>query len=473
MMKARSPRTPLPRGENGQIVPILGLFMVAMLAIIGLAIDLGRIYIEKAELSRALDAAALAGTLELPDTALAETKAQEYLGENMPEAIFLPPIIDVPNQKVTIRASSEVDMLFLRMVGIFSVDVAAEAQAGASNFDTALPLDVVILLDDTGTMGSGCSTTQRTTPGADQTGCPIGLTRNAAKAFLNVLAQGGTLPASTNVGFLSFRGCYADTNINPKNEPAPPSWNTLRGCVKYSDTIALSNSISAISAKIDTMQAAGGYPGTNLCLGLARTYKTITGTGSRPDARKVMVILTDGENRYSDDSFHNNSVSTATGNRQVGNPVPNTYPTTNAVPQTNGSPPADSTVNSCYPEPSNQNSSNYGSDYDGRINNLDLRTLAQTDAMKDENIEIFVVGYGVNGSADPGTTCDTAMRARVGTYSARQTTGSSDNQGDRELAKCTASSKSGSNDHYYETNISGLDDIFVAIAETISYRLLK
>ena len=123
--------------------------------------------------------------------------------------------------------------------------------------------------------------------------CPIGLTRNAAKNFVDVLAQGGVLPASTNIAFTSFRACYADTNINPLDEPntASAPWSSLRGCVKYGDTIGLSNDASAIKPKIDTMRGAGGFPGTNLCLGLARGYKTLTGAGAQAGARKVLVIL--------------------------------------------------------------------------------------------------------------------------------------------------------------------------------------
>jgi Flp pilus assembly protein TadG len=470
-------RGPSPvRHERGQVLALLALMIVVLVGVIGLAVDLGRIYIEKAQLSRALDAAALAGTLELPDTAMAESEARDYLGYNMPRAEFLAPDIDVPNQRVTIRAKSPVDMVFLRLVGIDEYEVHAEAQAGASSLgDADLPLDVTVLLDDTGTMASGCTDEQRTTPGASQSSptCPIGLTRNAAKDFLGVLAQGGTLPVATNVGFLSFRGCYADTNLNPLDEPAPPPWRPLRGCVKFSDTIALSNSVSAIEAKIDTMRAAGGFPGTNLCLGFAQAGDNIFGAGSRADARKVVIILTDGENRYSDFSHQDVPVANSlpTPNRQLANPAPNTYPS--STNDSNGSPSSDGSVNNCWPGGPTLDATAYGSDYDSRINDLDEKTLEQADSLKEDDVEIFVVGYGVNGAADPGTTCDSAMRARVGSFSGRNQTGTSDTQGDRELAKCIASSKEGTNDHYFETNAAGLSDVFTYIAQVITYRLVK
>ncbi len=466
------------RESRGQVLPVIALLLVVLLGMIGLGVDIGRIYMEKAQLSRAVDAAALAGTVELPDTALAETEARDYLAYNMPRATFQTPDIDVPNQKVTIRATSRVNTIFLRVLGISHFDVEGEAQAGASSLgDADLPLDVTVLLDDTGTMRSGCSLTQVTTPSASQASpvCPIGLTRNAAKDFLNVLAQSGSLPVSTNVGFLSFRACYASTNINPRNEPntAAAPWNSLRGCVKFSDTIALSNSVATISSRIDTMRGAGGYPGTNLCLGFAQANLNIFGAGSRADARKVLVILTDGENRYSDFAEQNNPVpdSQPTTNRFLANPAPDTYPS--SVTDTNDTPASDGTVNNCWPSSPNQNSTAYGTDYDGRTNTLDVKTLGQADDLKDENVEIFVVGFGVNGAADPGTTCDTAMRARVGTFSARHTTGAGDTQGDRELAKCLASSKDGTNDHYFETNASGLSDVFTYIANVVTFRLVK
>lgn len=470
------------RNEDGQVLPLMCMLIVVMCGVIGLAVDLGRVYVTRAQLSRSLDAAALAGVVELPNTSAATTKAVAYMNVNMPSAINVTAVPDAPNQKVTMSATAGVNTLFMKLIGVNSVTVHADAEAGASNSGgSALPLDVVMLLDDTGTMGSGCTATQRTVVSTNQSSplCPIGLTRNAGKDFIDVLAQGGVLPPSTNVGFLSFRGCYATTNINPRNEPnsGTTTWNVLRGCVKFSDTITLSNSVAAIKPKIDTMRAAGGYPGTNLCLGMARTYKTLYGVGAQAGARKVMIILTDGENRYSDYSEQDNAVANAQlgPSTHLANTTPNTYPLSTTWTDTKGPPAADATVDSCYPAGSSydQNSTAYGADYDKRTNYLDVHTMTQVNAMKTAGVEIYVVGFGVNGAADPGTTCDAAMKARVGTFPNRDVTGSGDTQGDRELAKCMASSKTATNDHYFESNAAGLSAVFINIAKQISYRLIK
>jgi uncharacterized membrane protein len=54
----------------------------ALLVIVGLAIDLGLMYIERIRLGRACDAAALAGAQELPYEEQAARRAIDYLEEN-------------------------------------------------------------------------------------------------------------------------------------------------------------------------------------------------------------------------------------------------------------------------------------------------------------------------------------------------------------------------------------------------------
>ena len=51
----------LGRDESGQSLIIVALAIIALLAIIGLGVDLGLVFVERVRLSRAMDAAALAG----------------------------------------------------------------------------------------------------------------------------------------------------------------------------------------------------------------------------------------------------------------------------------------------------------------------------------------------------------------------------------------------------------------------------
>jgi len=319
--------------------------------------------------------------------------------------------------------------------------------SAAGDYVQAKPLDAVLVMDDTGTMS----------------GTPIAQAKLAATNFTNYLLPTPTPPPGTStnqVGFTPFRGCYNPTaNINPLSESDPN-----RGCVKLTDTISLSNSPNAVDAGINRLQAPGGFPGTNVCLGLFRGGTILNGPGSQTGARKALVILTDGDNSYTDyaqaDVAALNPPSLPTAGRHLANPVPNTYPL--SITDSNGTPTDGSGV--CRPAGPNLNSTYPSPLYDARINNLDSLTLAEADALKAQGVEIYVVSFG-NTSTDDGTNC---TRGLVGTGSNRQ----NHENYDRNLAKCIASSKTGTNDHYYETDVSGFMKTFQAIAWAITGRSL-
>jgi hypothetical protein len=69
-------------GERGQSIILLAFVFVSFLIIIGLAIDLGLVYIERVRLGRAVDAAALGGVQELPGETAAFARAVMFLRDN-------------------------------------------------------------------------------------------------------------------------------------------------------------------------------------------------------------------------------------------------------------------------------------------------------------------------------------------------------------------------------------------------------
>ena len=68
--------------ESGQSIVILVFAFVGLVAMLGLALDLGLLYVERIRLKRAVDAAALAGVVELPDEEQAMARGIEYLQLN-------------------------------------------------------------------------------------------------------------------------------------------------------------------------------------------------------------------------------------------------------------------------------------------------------------------------------------------------------------------------------------------------------
>ncbi|MEM7030264.1 MAG: vWA domain-containing protein [Chloroflexota bacterium] len=72
----------LLRQERGQSIIIVTFAVVGILFALGLALDLGLVYIERVSLKRAIDAAVLSGVVELPEEQDAAERALNYLALN-------------------------------------------------------------------------------------------------------------------------------------------------------------------------------------------------------------------------------------------------------------------------------------------------------------------------------------------------------------------------------------------------------
>ncbi len=148
--------------QRGQSLIIVAFLIVALLAAVGLAVDLGLMYVEKVRLGRAVDAAALAGAQELPDETVARRRAIEYLSLNgyeetadgfgwawgFPEEsdCMNPPC---PHYHLVVSATQRVSLTFMRVLGFETVDVSAHAIGeNANRLDIAIVLDVSGSMDD-------------------------------------------------------------------------------------------------------------------------------------------------------------------------------------------------------------------------------------------------------------------------------------------------------------------------------------
>ncbi|UCG25854.1 MAG: hypothetical protein JSW55_07655 [Chloroflexota bacterium] len=73
-------------GESGQGIVLFALVMVVLLAFVALAADVGLAFVRSSQFSAAIDAAALAGTIDLDpngnDTFQADIRAEQFLGAN-------------------------------------------------------------------------------------------------------------------------------------------------------------------------------------------------------------------------------------------------------------------------------------------------------------------------------------------------------------------------------------------------------
>jgi Flp pilus assembly protein TadG len=76
----RAARRVRMRSQDGQVFPIMALFMIVIAAILVLTIDVGRVYVAQQQLQNAVNAAALAAGQQMPNDAQAVTAADKYGG---------------------------------------------------------------------------------------------------------------------------------------------------------------------------------------------------------------------------------------------------------------------------------------------------------------------------------------------------------------------------------------------------------
>lgn len=162
MTTPKSSRTESRRREKGQVLIIVVFAIIGLVAFIGLVIDLGLVYIGYGNLRRSVDAAALAASLQyregytIAGLQAAATEFLELNGVYDPHATVVTceqrtllcdtngdgTVSDTEHRKfVQVIASTEVQLAFLRVVGITQVPLSAEAVSEAASVDVVLVID--------------------------------------------------------------------------------------------------------------------------------------------------------------------------------------------------------------------------------------------------------------------------------------------------------------------------------------------
>jgi Flp pilus assembly protein TadG len=165
------PRTDRPR-ERGQVLIMFVCFSLVLLLFVGLGIDLGFAYITQARLSKALDAAALAGmdnyyqgTTQAISIAKATFAANFAPNTNDAPAGYIfgnTPVPSIafsnvsPNVYLTVSASATNHCFFLGVIQPWLKTVAVNTSAQATRF----PLVMTLVLDHSGSMDPVGGSTQ-------------------------------------------------------------------------------------------------------------------------------------------------------------------------------------------------------------------------------------------------------------------------------------------------------------------------
>ncbi len=398
--------------------------MIPVLAgVIGLALDGGRLYLAHSRLQVAVDAGALAGSMQLPydpDVNLGYVQAavQDMVAKNYSEAVVEEVAPGTEVRSVCVQGKAEVDTLLMKSVGIHSSVVRTSACAGFNN------LEIVLVIDNTGSMS----------------GTPISMTKQAATNLVNLVLPDGGAPA-TKVGLVPFRGkVHVGANVDdfpegcrnmdgtlneglldeykkPQYRYPPDSYLRVSSdtCSSIPQIQALSSNKAEILSAIDSQTATGNASGTVISEGVKWGRHVLTpeepytqGEDSE-DFRKIMILLTDGDTE--DGSCYGVYRSYYT---------PNNYWT-----------------NAFY----GSGLTDHHCEDGGRLNQA---LLDEADEAKAAGIEIFTIRYGTSDGVD------------------------------YELMRTIASSSPNTDDHFFDApSVYDIDEIFKQIGKQLGWRLLN
>lgn len=250
------------RDERGQALAIMALSITVLIAMVGVATDVGVAYAEKHKLQRAVDAASLAGIQDFPNISQGIATANQYVAVNEPGAASTATRVGT-EKKLRVTANKTVPTYFLRVIGRDTFFVEATAVAG---FDGEL--DVVLNMDSTISMS----------------GAPLADAKTAAHSFVDVILP--DYSGGTKIGLAPYNYCYS------------PPGTILSGsyrCVTSGQVIGLTDNAGVIHGGINGLTATGM---TNTCEGLLKAKNVVLGAGSRPgpDTFRIVVLLADGDN---------------------------------------------------------------------------------------------------------------------------------------------------------------------------------
>ena len=429
--KQAGPGGATSRKTRGSVTVMMALLLPVVLGAAGLAVDGGRLYLAQRALQNAVDAAALAGSMSLPedpdmDKGIASAAAEEMLEKNYPAATLVSAGPGTEVRSACVTGAVNVDYLLMDVLGLTGSTVTAQACAGFNN------LEIVLVLDTTGSMS----------------GTPLTNVKEAATDLVELILPSNVTP-STKIGLVPFRskvhlhsgvdglaaGCRnADGTLNngalldvykaakyryPVGSSLSVDSDT---CSNISYTEALSTDRATLLSRISALSASGAGSGTIISEGIKWGRHVLTPEapfteGSSDEKyRKIMIVLTDGD---TEDGRCGGTYGTTR--------TPNNY-WTNAY--------FGMGLSTTYPEPSN-----FPDCKDG--GGLNAAMLSEAQASKNIGIEIFSIRFGTSDSTDIS------------------------------LMKQIASSKDGTEDHYFNApSAEDIQKVFKLIGRQLGHRLI-
>lgn len=195
----------LARDQGGAALPIMAAGLIPMLGGIGTAVDVGRIYLVHHQLQAGVDAGALAGARAYGNVSTTDSgrdrQALIYFDENFPTGFMGTPTV-VPARSfetvsginvTTVSAQLELPLTFMRLFGYNTHAISVTARAELQ----PKPIEVMVVLDDTGSMQTKDVDPTKTLQRMDAL-------KTAMHDFVSVLHQGAAKRDELAMGFVTY-----------------------------------------------------------------------------------------------------------------------------------------------------------------------------------------------------------------------------------------------------------------------------
>lgn len=137
----------------GSLAVMFGIMAPVLIGVAGMSLDYSQAFLVKQRLSQALDAAALAAAASSTDGDVIRQKVIDFMDANYPPeevGITYEPIVNIVGDEVIVTADARYNTLFLRVLGIDSIDV----DASTTVVREVQGIEVVLVMDNTGSMAS-------------------------------------------------------------------------------------------------------------------------------------------------------------------------------------------------------------------------------------------------------------------------------------------------------------------------------
>jgi Flp pilus assembly protein TadG len=271
--------------QRGQALVLLVLSMFVLIGMTALVVDVGMAWYARRQLQASVDAAALAAAQDLPSNSAGD-RALDYLRRNpvrgvaaMDQTVVARCLATAPGcnpaNAIQISARVTVNTYFARLFGVGSWQVSAKATACQPC--SGRPLDVMVVLDRTGSMSQG--------------GTP------------NKLANAKT-GISTLLGFLDGGTDRVGLAVTPPSTSiasrcsTPPSsvydsQSSVYTVVPLSTDFKVNGNLNASSNLVSTLNCVQASGSTAYADALEAAQAELDAHG-RPDVQDVIVFLTDG-----------------------------------------------------------------------------------------------------------------------------------------------------------------------------------